>query len=90
MPNRPPIKRVYRVDSGPLVKWMNERVTKYNTVKEFAEHVEQEHSWINKLLTGKLQTVELKKVDIIICRDDTIHLRELYPYLYDEEHDAAA
>lgn len=79
-----PIKRVYKVESGPLVDWLNVRVKKYNSIEELADIVELKPNWMTKLINGEFKTVELKRVDQIICKDDTIHIRELYPEIYEE------
>lgn len=84
MARKPPIQRVYKVQSGPLVDWLKFRVTKYDSIEDFADHVELKPNWVTKLINGGFKTVELKRVDQIICKDDTIHIRELYPEIYEE------
>lgn len=78
------MKVTYSVPAKPFAEWLKSRSTKYNDVKEFASHVGVEYTWMLKLINGQFKKVEVDKVDRIICKDDTIHIRDLYPELYEE------
>lgn len=78
------IKPIYILKSEPIVNWLNIRMSKYETITYMAKELEVETTWLGNLLQGKYKTIELDKADGMICKDGTVHIRELYPDLYEE------
>jgi hypothetical protein len=79
-----PIQHTFRVPTAPFVAWLRVRATKYGGVKPYAEKVEVDHLWLGRLMAEEFKTIAVTKVDAIMCKDDTAHIRELYPELYEE------
>lgn len=78
------IRIVHKLEAEPFAIWLSERAESYGGVKALAEKVGEDHTWIGKLINRKFKTVDLDKADMILCRDGTTHLREIWPELYEE------
>lgn len=78
------IRAIYRLDAKPFASWLSQRADAYGGLGNFAEKIEEDYAWIGKLMKGEFKTVDIDKVDEILCKDDTSHIREIYPELYEE------
>lgn len=78
------IRIIHRLDAKPFSCWLQQRIKYYGSQMAFADSVEQDSTWINKIVDGKYKTVDIDQVDLILCKDGTTHLREIYPELYEE------
>ena len=81
------IKIVHRLEVDPFAEWLIKRVERFESQKAFASTVQEDFTWIGKVIDRKYKTVNIDKVDRILCRDGTTHLRELYPNIYEENDD---
>lgn len=79
-----PIKHTFRVDAAPLAAWLAKQAKKAGGIKPYAEKIDEDHIWLGRFIAMEFKTVAVTKVDSIICKDDTTHIRELYPELYEE------
>lgn len=75
---------IFRVDSAPFAAWLKGRVAKHGGIKAYAEKIDEDEMWLGRLIALEFHTVAVSKVDSILCKDDTTHIRELYPELYEE------
>lgn len=78
------MRAIYYVEVGPIVLWLNEQMTRYETVDELAFNLKQETPWLRTIMSEKVKKIDVDKVDEMLCIEGNKHLREIYPELYDE------
>lgn len=80
-----PRSYILRVPTAPFAAWVRDRASKNGGIKPYAEKIDIDQIWLGRLIAEEFQTIAVTKVDEIMCKDDTAHIRELYPELYEEE-----
>ena len=76
------LPKVNRLPIKPFQSWVEDRLTKYESITEFCEATEMHERRVYDLLRGRQNTVELETVDRALTREGSTMLWELYPDLY--------
>lgn len=78
------MKIVHRVEVEPFALWLKVKLKRFDNIDALAYYLQSDSTWIGKIMHLKYRTIEVDKVDEILCIEGGTHLRELYPELYEE------
>jgi hypothetical protein len=73
----------HRLPVEPFAEWLTSKTEKI-TMDYFSSIVREDSTWLGKVKDYKYKTVDIDRVDSILCNEGTTHLRDIYPELYEE------
>lgn len=78
------IKVQHRLPIEPFANWLGEQTEVFGNIDAMAFAMGEDSIWLGKIKNRKYDTVDIDRVDSILCKEGGTHLRELYPEIYEE------